>query len=107
MTVNDKFRCKICNCLWRKGESGTWSLFDTLQHPDACCDNNANFLANIEEIPADSEDTSPGLTITPGMSKASLEKSTAEAQANANTVVEGINDATQKTGDLNNQHPEE
>lgn len=46
------FRCKTCGCLWRQHPDRTWSLYNSMQIAGKCCDNSADFLSLIEQVPA-------------------------------------------------------
>lgn len=35
----DAWRCKTCDCVWRKNPDETWSLYDGDETPGECCDN--------------------------------------------------------------------
>ena len=48
------FRCKTCGCLWRQHPDRTWSLYNSMQIAGKCCDNSADFLSLIEQVPAPS-----------------------------------------------------
>lgn len=50
VNLNAAFRCKKCGCLWRQHGDRTWSLYDSNQHPQSCCDNSADFLSLIEQV---------------------------------------------------------
>ena len=52
---NAAFRCKKCGTLWRQHPDRTWSLYNSSQKPEKCCDNSAEFLSLIEQVPAPKE----------------------------------------------------
>lgn len=47
------YKCQECGALWQEHSNASWSLLDEKQNPQACCDNNENFLNVIEKVPGD------------------------------------------------------
>jgi hypothetical protein len=54
--MNDKYICTKCGTFWRLNQpdevqpEGSWSLYDSEQKPEQCCDNSVDFLSVIKPV---------------------------------------------------------